>query len=59
VEELFPTLSMPKSYTRGTSLELSQLRVSSVRESVKRGLESGGRGIAIVEVVTRKRLVTD
>jgi hypothetical protein len=34
-------------------------QVSSVRESVKRGLEAGGRGIAIVEAVTRKRLVTD
>jgi hypothetical protein len=31
--------------------------VSSVRRSVKRGLELGGRGIA--SVVTRKRLVTD
>jgi hypothetical protein len=26
---------------------------------VKRGLETGGRGIAIVRAVTRKRLVTD
>jgi hypothetical protein len=34
-------------------------QVSSVRESVKRGLEPGDRGIAIVEAVTRKRLVTD
>jgi hypothetical protein len=31
----------------------------SVRESVKRGLEPGGRGIATVGAVTRKRLVTD
>jgi hypothetical protein len=29
--------------------------VSSVRESVKRGLESGERLIDIVEAVTRKR----
>jgi hypothetical protein len=34
-------------------------QVSSVRESVKRELEPGGRGIAIVRAVTRKRLVTD
>jgi hypothetical protein len=34
-------------------------RFSSAREFVKRGLETGGRGIAIVEAVTRKRLVTD
>jgi hypothetical protein len=33
--------------------------VSSVRESVKRGLEHGSRGIAIVGAVTRKRPVTD
>jgi hypothetical protein len=33
--------------------------VSSVRESVKRGLEPGNRGIAIVGAVTRKHLVTD
>jgi hypothetical protein len=33
--------------------------VSSVRGSVKRGVESGDRGIAIVGAVTRKRLVTD
>jgi hypothetical protein len=30
----------------------------SVREYVKRGLELGGRGIAIVGALTRKRLVT-
>jgi hypothetical protein len=41
------------------SLELSQLRVSSVRESVKIGLEPGGRGVAIVGAAIRKRLVTD
>jgi hypothetical protein len=33
--------------------------VSSVRESVKGGLEPGGIGIVIVRAVTRKRLVTD
>jgi hypothetical protein len=32
---------------------------SSVRESVKKGLEPGGRGIAVVGAVTGKRLVTD
>jgi hypothetical protein len=32
---------------------------SSVRESMKRGLESGGRAIFIVRAVTKKRLVTD
>jgi hypothetical protein len=31
--------------------------VSSVRESAKKRLEPGGRGIAIVGAVTRKRLV--
>jgi hypothetical protein len=38
-----------------------QGQFSPVRESVKRGLEPepGGRRIAIVEAVTRKRLVTD
>jgi hypothetical protein len=45
--------------TEGTRLELSQLKVSSVRESVKGGPDPGGRGIAIVGVVIRKRLVTD
>jgi hypothetical protein len=38
----------------GTRLELS-----SVRESVRKGLEPGGRVIALVEAVTKKRLVTD
>jgi hypothetical protein len=33
--------------------------VSSVEESVNRGLEPGGRGIAIVGAATRKHLVTD
>jgi hypothetical protein len=34
-------------------------QVSSVWESVKRILETGGRGITTVGAVTRKRLVTD
>jgi hypothetical protein len=34
-------------------------KVSSIRESVLRGLLLGSRGIAIVGAVTRKRLVTD
>jgi hypothetical protein len=33
--------------------------VSSVWESVKGGLVPGGRGIAIVGAVIRKRLITD
>jgi hypothetical protein len=33
--------------------------VSSVRVSVKGGLEPGDKGIAIVGAVTRKRLVRD
>jgi hypothetical protein len=37
------------------SIELSH----SVWEPVKRGLEPGGRGIAIVGADTRKRLVTE
>jgi hypothetical protein len=36
-----------------------RLERSSVRESVRNGFEPGGRGIAIVEAVTRKRLVTN
>jgi hypothetical protein len=43
-----------EGYMQGVRLELSP-----VRESVKRGLEPRGRGIAIVGAVTRKRLVTD
>jgi hypothetical protein len=34
-------------------------QVSSVRESVKRRLEPGGREIAIVGAITRKYVVTD
>jgi hypothetical protein len=33
--------------------------VSSVQESVKRGLEPGSRGITTVRALIRKRLVTD
>jgi hypothetical protein len=47
--------SVPRCYKQGTRLELSS--VSSVRESAKKGLESGGRGIAVVEALTRKHLV--
>jgi hypothetical protein len=38
---------------QGTKLELS------IRESGKRELEPGGRGIAIDGAVTRKHVVTD
>jgi hypothetical protein len=38
---------------------LSMLRVSSVWQSVKSGLELEVEKIAIVGAVTRKRLVTD
>jgi ribosomal protein S5 len=50
----FSMWSVPRGYKHGTSLELS-----SVQESVKRGLKPGGRGVATVEAVARKRLVTD
>jgi hypothetical protein len=53
--EDFSMWSVPRYYKQGTRLEL----VSSVWESVKRGLEPGGRGIAIVVAVTRKRLATE
>jgi hypothetical protein len=35
------------------------LIITSVGESVKKGLEPGGREMAIVGAVIRKRLVTD
>jgi hypothetical protein len=54
VKELFSTRSVQRCYKQDTRLELS-----FVRESAKRGLELGGREIAIVGAVTRKRLVTD
>jgi hypothetical protein len=46
---------VPRSYLEDNWVD----PVGSVRESVKKGLEPGGRGIAIVGAVTRKRLVTD
>jgi hypothetical protein len=46
--------SVPRYYKQGKTLELT-----SVLQYVKSGLEPGGRRIAIVEAVTRKRLVTD
>jgi hypothetical protein len=45
--------SVPR-FKNGTGLGLS-----SVRESVKTGLEPGGTGIAIVGAVTRKLLITE
>jgi hypothetical protein len=38
------------------SAEGAKLELSFVRESVKRGLETGGRRIAIVGAVTREHL---
>jgi hypothetical protein len=58
MEELFSTWFVLRCYKQGTKSVVSSV-VSSVLESVKRGLEPGGRGIAIVGAVTRKRLVTD
>jgi hypothetical protein len=46
---------MPRYYKQRTRSD----PVSSVRESVKRGLEPGVRRIVIVGDVTRKLLVTD
>jgi hypothetical protein len=40
VEELFSIWSVPRCYKQGTRLELTQFRVSSKRECVKKGLES-------------------
>jgi hypothetical protein len=40
-------------------MELSELIVISVRETMKRRLEPGGRGISSVGAVTWKRLITD
>jgi hypothetical protein len=42
---------------RAQPLDSHQFR--SVWESVKKGLDSGGRGIVIVGAVIRKRLETD
>jgi hypothetical protein len=54
MEELFSSWSVPRCYKQGIrSVD------GSVGESVKRGLDPKARGIAIVEDVTRKRLVTD
>jgi hypothetical protein len=39
-------------------VSMLQRELSSVRESVKRGLEPGGGGIVIVGAVTKKRIVT-
>jgi hypothetical protein len=51
---VFSMWSVPRCYKEGTkSVD------SSVQESVKRGLETGGRGIVIVGAVSRKRLLTD
>jgi hypothetical protein len=45
----------PRSYLE----DLRGDRVSYARGSIKRELEPGGRGIAIIGAVTRKRLITD
>jgi hypothetical protein len=50
---VFTMWSVPR-YKEGTRLVLS-----SVWESVKRGLQPGSRGITIVGAVIRKRVVTD
>jgi hypothetical protein len=49
----FSTWSVPRCYKRRTR------SIDSLRESLKRGPEPGGGGIAIVGAVIRKRLVTD
>jgi hypothetical protein len=51
---VFSVWSVPKYYKHGKSLDLRQF----CTESVKRRLEPGGRGIAVVVAVVRKRLVT-
>jgi hypothetical protein len=58
MERLFSTWSVQGCYTQGTNSLINSV-VSSVRESVKRELWPGGRGIATVGAFTRKRLVTD
>jgi hypothetical protein len=55
LETWFSTWSVPRSYKEENWGD----PVSSVRESVKSGLEPGGRAIAIVGSATRKRVVTD
>jgi hypothetical protein len=53
---VFSLWSVPRCYTQGAGLDSVD---SSERESVKIGLQPGGRGIGIVGAVTRKRLITD
>jgi hypothetical protein len=48
-------VSVPRSYLEDNWDDT----VSSVRESVKRGLDPGSRGITIVGAVTRIGLITD
>jgi hypothetical protein len=55
---VFSTWSVPRGYKRDEVWNLVQLGFSSVLESLKRGLEPGGRGIVIVGAVARKRLIT-
>jgi hypothetical protein len=55
LETSVSTWSVPRSYLEYNWGD----PVSSVRESVKRALEHGSRGIAIVGAVTRKRLIRD
>jgi hypothetical protein len=54
---VFSTWSVPRGYKQDEIWILVQLRVSSVRKSVKTGPEPGGRGIVSVGADTRKRLV--
>jgi hypothetical protein len=55
IYELFHIWSVPKYYKQRTRLELSQF----CRGVCEKRTWVGGRGIAIVEAVTTKRLVTD
>jgi hypothetical protein len=58
---VFSTWSVPRCYKQGTRVELWQLVGAIIRcwkgAAIKRGLEPGSRGIAIVKSVTRKWLV--
>jgi hypothetical protein len=50
--------SVPIGYKRD-EIWNCQFVLSSIREPVKRGIEPGGGGIAIVGALTRKRLITE
>jgi hypothetical protein len=53
MEELCFLHGLCRELVSGTRLK----SVSSVRDSVKIGLELGGRGIAVVGAITRKRVL--